>query len=390
MGNAVIIYSLKQRLQGFLRNVYNLPKYRDFKEIASNKCSILLLFKTMKKAISILILLGLLTAIGGAGALYYFKSKWATQSNRSAKEVIITIKRGSGVGSIARVLKKHALIESVLDFKLYSRIQGTSEQYQSGVYAIPGNASIDDVAQQLIKGKTATTKVTIPEGRVSWEIAGILHTKMPHIDSATFEKVVYDAGFARKLGVQSKSLEGYLYPDTYRFPYGADEKEIVSIMVHSFKAIFKSLNPKKSQLYKKYGENGVVTFASVVEEEAGVQNERGRIAGVFYNRLRRGMPLGADPTVRYIFRNLTGPIYKSQLNSNSPFNTRKFKGLMPHAVSNPGKEALRAALFPDTNGYLYFVAKDNGSMEHFFSKSLREHNRYKNVAAVNRQKYGIN
>ncbi len=344
----------------------------------------------MKKAISILIILGLLAAIGGAGTIYYFKSKWTTQSNRSAKEVIITIKRGSGVGSIAQILKKHAIIESVFDFKLYSRVQGTSGRYQSGVYAIPGNASIDDVAQQLIKGKTATTKVTIPEGRVSWEIAGILHKKMPHIDSATFEKVVYDARFARKLGIQSKSLEGYLFPDTYRFPYGADEKEIVSIMVHSFKSIFKSLNPKKSQLYKKYGENGVVTFASVVEEEAGVKNERGRIAGVFYNRLRRGMPLGADPTVRYIFRNLTGPIYKSQLNSNSPFNTRKFKGLMPHAVSNPGKDALRAALFPDTNGYLYFVAKDNGSMEHFFSKSLREHNRYKNVAATNRQKYGIN
>jgi UPF0755 protein len=105
---------------------------------------------------------------------------------------------------------------------------------------------------------------------------------------------------------------------------------------------------------------------------------------VFHNRLRIGMPLGADPTVRFIFRNLTGPIYKSQLNSNSPYNTRKFKGLMPGPISNPGRKAIEAALFPAKTEALYFVAKDDGSMTHFFSSNLADHNKYKDVAAKNR------
>lgn len=96
------------------------------------------------------------------------------------------------------------------------------------------------------------------------------------------------------------------------------------------------------------------------------------------------MPLGADPTVRFIFKNLTGPIYKSQLNSDSPYNTRKFKGLMPGPISNPGRKAIYAALNPAKTEALYFVAKDDGSMTHFFSSTLADHNKYKDVAARNR------
>jgi UPF0755 protein len=96
------------------------------------------------------------------------------------------------------------------------------------------------------------------------------------------------------------------------------------------------------------------------------------------------MPLGADPTVRFIFKNLTGPIYKSQLNSDSPYNTRKFPGLMPGPISNPGRKAIEATLFPDKTEALYFVAKDDGSHTHFFSTNLADHNKYKDVAAKNR------
>ena len=108
------------------------------------------------------------------------------------------------------------------------------------------------------------------------------------------------------------------------------------------------------------------------------------IAGVFHNRLDIGMPLGADPTVRFIFKNLTGPIYKSQLQSDNPYNTRKFKGLMPGPISNPGRKAIEATLYPNKTNKLYFVAKDDGSGTHFFSATLAEHNNYKNIAAKNR------
>ncbi|MGL1903574.1 MAG: endolytic transglycosylase MltG [Fibrobacterales bacterium] len=343
----------------------------------------------MKKVIIILVVILAVGLASLAAVFNHYQSQWSIRNSDSTVPLIIQIKRGSAVGQIGALLKKNRLIGDTFDFKLYSRYSGLGTRYKSGVYAIPANATILEIAELLSHGKTATVKVTIPEGRVSWEISAILANKMPQIDSARFENAVYDAQFAKVLGIQSKSVEGYLYPDTYKFPYGVTEREVIRIMVAQFNRVFKTLDSEKSDFFKKYGKNGVVTFASVVEEEAGVPNERGRIAGVFYNRLKRGMPLGADPTVRYIFRNLTGPIYRSQLRSDSPFNTRKNRGLMPHAVSNPGKDALKAALFPETNRDLYFVAKDNGSMEHFFSGSLKMHNYYKNVAAANRKKYAI-
>ena len=145
------------------------------------------------------------------------------------------------------------------------------------------------------------------------------------------------------------------------------------------------MEKKPGSMWKTLGSwHKVLTLASVVEEETGIPEERPLIAGVFHNRLRIGMPLGADPTVRFIFKNLTGPIYKSQLNSDNPYNTRKFKGLMPGPISNPGRKAIEAALYPANTEALYFVAKDDGSMTHFFSKNLADHNKYKDVAAKNR------
>jgi UPF0755 protein len=131
--------------------------------------------------------------------------------------------------------------------------------------------------------------------------------------------------------------------------------------------------------------NGWVTLASIVEKEAGVPSERPLIAGVFYNRLLQNWSLGADPTVRFVLRKLTGPITVKDLNVNSPYNTRRFTGLPPGPICNPGKGALLAALNPANTEMMFFVAKDNGSRQHFFSKNNTEHIRYKSVAAENRK-----
>ena len=200
-----------------------------------------------------------------------------------------------------------------------------------------------------------------------------------------WNKLVQDPKFARSLGIEANSLEGYLLPDTYPFPIDADEETILKQMVAANLKVRDEMQKKPGSMWNTLGSwHKVLTLASVVEEETGIPEERPLIAGVFHNRLRIGMPLGADPTVRFIFRNLTGPIYKSQLNSNSPYNTRKFKGLMPGPISNPGRKAIEAALFPAKTEALYFVAKDDGSMTHFFSKNLSDHNRYKDVATKNR------
>ena len=118
--------------------------------------------------------------------------------------------------------------------------------------------------------------------------------------------------------------------------------------------------------------------------ETGKTDERAMIAGVFVNRLRQGISLGADPTVRFIYRNLTGPIYRSQLQSDSPYNTRRFRGLMPGPISNPGRKAIEATLHPANTDALFFVAKDDGSGTHFFARTLSQHNKFKSTAARNR------
>jgi UPF0755 protein len=139
----------------------------------------------------------------------------------------------------------------------------------------------------------------------------------------------------------------------------------------------------------KYGERGWLTLASIVEKEAAVPQEQDPIAGVFWNRLNQGWSLGADPTVRYAVRKPTGPLLVSDLNTDSPYNTRKFTGLPPGPICNPGRGALRAALNPMKTDKMYFVAKDDGSREHFFSVDNADHMRFKETAAANRVKRGI-
>ena len=227
--------------------------------------------------------------------------------------------------------------------------------------------------------------MTIPEGRASWEIPAYLKKAFPDLNEDRWNKLVQDPKFAQSLGVDANSLEGYLLPDTYPFAIDANEETIIRQMVAANLKLRDEMKDKPNSKWATLGNwHKVLTLASVVEEETGKPDERFLIAGVFHNRLEIGMPLGADPTVRFIFRNLTGPIYKSQLNSDSPYNTRKFKGLMPGPISNPGRKAIEAALFPADTKALYFVAKDDGSGTHFFSSTLTDHNKFKDVAAKNR------
>ena len=228
-------------------------------------------------------------------------------------------------------------------------------------------------------------EVTIPEGRASWEIPSYLMKAFPNLDTNRWNALIHDPKFTQSLGVSAKSLEGYLLPETYPFAVDADEEAIIKQMVSANLKLREQYKDMEGTMWDTLGSwHKVLTLASVVEEETGKPDERPLIAGVFHNRLRIGMPLGADPTVRFIFKNLTGPIYKSQLNSNSPYNTRKFKGLMPGPISNPGRKAIEAALKPAKTDALYFVAKDDGSGTHFFSSNLKDHNKYKNIAAKNR------
>ncbi len=335
----------------------------------------------MKK---VLMLLAFALAGLGAGSAYYMYRQW-NQPSLNTTPVLVEIPKGAHAALIGRILQKEGVIGSGRAFQLWCRTHDMGPRLKAGWYEFAPGLSLSGIAELIASGKNANLKVTLPEGRASWEIFQILKSRLARLDSATWDSLTHSPGHARSLGVDASSLEGYLLPNTYAFPYDYSEADIIAVLVRENLALKAELFGQPGTTSKELGSwHRVLTLASVVEEETGKPDERPHIAGVFLNRLRTGMPLGADPTVRFIFRNLTGPIYKSQLESSSPYNTRRFPGLMPGPISNPGRLAIEAALRPMATSDLYFVAKDDGSGTHFFSTSLAQHNSYKDVAANNR------
>lgn len=339
----------------------------------------------MKKIVislfSVILIASITIAIGGK---LWLDKQFKTPNNLK-EEVLFDIPKGVSAKKIASILLEKNIIKSSDMFYIYCRLNNVSNKLKSGLFLIPPNLNIIETVKFLIIGKEATKKITIPEGRASWEIYSILSKHYKGIDSLTWENLIHNKKYVNSLGLKKiPNLEGYLLADTYQFPYIATEKKLIEIMVSSTQNVISEYSNSKSEVLKKYGWHGVLTLASIVEEETGIPQERPRIAGVFYNRLKQGISLGADPTVRFIYRSLTGPIYQSQLDSNNPYNTRKFTGLPPGPISNPGKKAIEAALNPMKSNDLFFVAKDDGSKTHFFCPSMKCHNKYKDIAARNR------
>lgn len=333
----------------------------------------------MKK---ILLCFTLILALAAGFGAYSINSRLQeTAQNKTL--TLIEVPKGSSPTKIFQILQRNGIWSDELAFKIICHKQ--KPNLKAGWFEIPAGLTLPQVLTIIESGKNAVKKVTIPEGRASWEIPAYLKKAFPNLDEDRWNKLVQDPKFAQSLGLEAKTLEGYLLPDTYPFAMDANEETILKQMVAANLKLRDEMLSKPQAMWKTLGTwHRVLTLASVVEEETGIPEERPLIAGVFHNRLRIGMPLGADPTVRFIFKNLTGPIYKSQLNSDSPYNTRKFKGLMPGPISNPGRKAIYAALNPAKTEALYFVAKDDGSMTHFFSSTLADHNKYKDVAARNR------
>jgi UPF0755 protein len=337
----------------------------------------------MKKLFTFFLMTNVVLALA---IVVLFQKKWSQEHTFASQT--LSIPKGAGLSKVSQILESAKIIPDALDFKLFVKWKGVEKELKSGTYTFSSPASFQNILDLIKKGHSASVKVTIPEGRASWEIYSILKIHYPNLDSNKWEQLVHSSQFAKKLGLPGKNLEGFLLPETYYLPLAASETYLLTYLAKQHIKVWNSLSKSNSKPFNRVRHLGVVTLASIVEEETAVESERANIAGVFWNRTLKKMPLGADPTVRFIYRNLDGPIYKSQLNSNSPYNTRKFAGLPPGPISNPGKASLIAALQPGSTKDLYFVGKDNGTREHFFSSSLKDHNRFKNIAAGNRKKYG--
>ncbi|NLB63781.1 MAG: endolytic transglycosylase MltG [Fibrobacter sp.] len=336
----------------------------------------------MKKIL--LLLVFIIAGLTCGTGLYYYQSTKAISEN--SETMIIEIPKGSSTTAVGKILQEKALIKSAQHFRWYLRLTSQDANLKAGFFEIPPQVNLTQIAEILTSGREAHRKVSIPEGRASWEIYGILKKHYPNLDSIKWENLVHDKDFTHSLGVKAPNLEGWLFPDTHSLPMEADEVQLLKLLVEATKKCLKDIDINKpdSRFNELGGWENVLNLASIVEEETGNPMERPHIAGVFHNRLRQHIPLGADPTVRYIFRNLIGPIYKSQLASDNPYNTRRFAGLPPGPISSPGRKAIEATLYPMETKDLYFVAKDDGSGLHFFSTNLRQHNIYKEQAARNR------
>lgn len=340
----------------------------------------------MRRTTAFLSLLILLVCLFAASALLEHKS-----TSPSSGSGTLVIRPGDGASAISRRLLSSGVLAPWQRpaFLILARLTGLRSKLRPGLFKLPDVTSAWTLVHMLENVTPRSLRVTLPEGRTCTEFAGILERNWIG-DSAALASLCRDSAFAASLGLPGRSLEGYLFPDTYLFEGGETARDIWSGLHRRYKEVLASAADTLSPCWRKYGEHGMLTLASIVEREAAVRKEAPRIAGVFWLRLREQIPLGADPTVRYALRKFTGTLTKSDLSFPSPYNTRLNAGLPPGPIANPGRDAILAALRPDTTGgWLYFVAKDDGSREHFFGRTLNEHVRYKRQAEHNRTTSGV-
>jgi UPF0755 protein len=281
---------------------------------------------------------------------------------------VVYIKPKTGVQEIAQTLRDAGVIQSRWAFLSLAYLQGSLTRLQAGEYEFSRGMSLREILRKLEMGRVVTHQVTIPEGVTAEDIARLLASE--HLaDPDRFMQLVKDVYFAESLEVPARSLEGYLFPDTYRFTRGMGEEEILRIMVARFRQAVPS---DIAQRARRLGldVNSAITLASLIEKEVMMDNERPIVSAVFHNRLRRNMPLQSDPTAVYG----VGPrrkITALDLRRKSPYNTYLRLGLPPGPIGNPGLASITAALNPARVNFLFFVAKNDGT--HFFSRTFAQH-----------------
>ncbi|WP_324717583.1 endolytic transglycosylase MltG [Carboxydochorda subterranea] len=287
--------------------------------------------------------------------------------------VIIHVPQESTASQVGRELEERNLVRSGWLFALMARVQGLDQRLQAGYYRLRADMAPQEMIRILSRGAVAVEEVTIPEGStiegIAWRLerAGLANARR-FIELASDDRWLF--GESRPIDKPPGSLEGYLFPDTYRFAVGQDEEALIRKMVARFAE-------KVLPLYQELGAGGklslhqVVVLASIVEKEAMRDSERALIASVFHNRLRLGRPLQADPTLMYILHPPPKKLYRQHLAIDSPYNTYRYPGLPPTAIASPGLASIRAVLRPASTPYLYFVARGDGT--HVFSRTFRDH-----------------
>jgi UPF0755 protein len=325
-------------------------------------------------------LLILLLAIGAglAGAGVWARNRLTTPyAAFGPSEIFVELPPGSSVSSIANRLAAAGVLPDTVTFRLAARYTGADRRLQAGEYRFAGPSTPLQVLDRLAAGDVYTHPLTFREGLTVFEMADVFERSglgsANDFLTAARNRTLVDARDPR-----AKSLEGYLFPDTYALPRSSDADDLVSAMLARFDKVFDNTLRAEAEA-RGMGPREVLTMASIIEKETGRADERARVSAVYHNRLKIGMPLQCDPTVIYALMlagKWNGNLRKSDLQLNSPYNTYVVRGLPPGPIASPGRASIEAALRPADVGYLYFVSRNDGS--HVFATTLAEHNR--NVA----------
>lgn len=284
---------------------------------------------------------------------------------------VVEVRQGEAARVVASRLKEAGVIKSAAAFRRLARLSGADKEIKVGAYSFTSGVSLYDVLKYMASPEAGVVTLFVPEGATVKKIGGLVQASLG-VDSALFVAYGRSREFARTLGVTASSLEGYLFPSSYEFYWKVPPEEIIGKMYDGFKTAWKEVtanvpNPETLAVEK------VVTMASLVEAETGVDTERVLVSQVFHRRLKLGYPLQCDPTVIYAMGETKRGLSREDLKFRSPYNTYLYRGLPPGPVCNVGKSALAAALMPGSTKFLYFVA--NGDGGHIFSETLDQHNR---------------
>ncbi len=325
----------------------------------------------------------LLIAAIGAGAGWLDSKISRPYRGHRPEKVFVDIPHGSSRWQIAGILREDDVIRNRLAFTLFSYWH-FRRPIQAGEYYFDQPVNTREVFWKMARGRIYVRTILVPEGWTSFEIAEEIQ-EQGICDREQFLAATHETSLISGMAPQAHSLEGFLFPSTYEFTRHNSCEEVAKRMVENFKAVWDSIKPADLQtLPGGLTPLQIVTLASLVERETPDREERPLVAGVFYNRLRKGVPLQCDPTVQYALA-LEGQLVKDvkpkDLKVDSPYNTYTHTGLPPGPIANPGEASLRAALAPEVTDYLYFVANDKGG--HFFAKTLAEHDR--NVKLLRRR-----
>ncbi len=288
-------------------------------------------------------------------------------------ETYLDITRGANTTQIAHLLENSGILHSRIPFILYLRYKGMGHRIQAGEYLFSGEATPKEIAQRLIRGDVYYQSITVPEGLTAFETIELLaRNGVGHLSE--MQQALQRTDWIHELDPAAQSLEGYLFPETYRFGRKADSETAIKTMLAMFRI-------KVEQIVKKYplppGWNvpQIVILASMIEKEVKTVEEAPLVASVLVNRLRKKIPLSVDATIIYAMKLAgiyEGNLSRADLEMESPYNTYIHPDLPPGPICNPGSNALRAALVPAETDYLYYVSRNDGT--HQFSKDLRSHN----------------